>query len=125
MRRLPNKPCRCAKAAFEIVLRDKNTKKPLPGAVLALQSNCCPLFSLKSDSDGTLRFPSICPGIYTLVLTRAPKGYTLCGELPLLQVSMKGNLRHMGRTRRRLIIFFESESDNAPPLPDKPVQPMG
>jgi len=97
----------CGKANFSLIVKNKHTSKALPDAVFVLQSNCCPLFSIKSGKDGVMKFPRMCPGTYTLALTRAAEGYKLCGQLPVLRITPKGNLRIDGKTRRRLIIFFE------------------
>ncbi|MDR3345492.1 MAG: prealbumin-like fold domain-containing protein [Oscillospiraceae bacterium] len=107
MAHIPKGLCPCATARFALRTADKHGGAGLPGTVLTLQSNACPLFSVKSGAEGTVRFPPLCPGIYTLALTRAPEGYALCGELPLLRVTPKGNLRIGGRTLRRFTLRFE------------------
>ncbi|MDR1410221.1 MAG: prealbumin-like fold domain-containing protein [Oscillospiraceae bacterium] len=104
---IPKVNCRCTKALFSLHTEDKHNNAPLSGTVFTVQSNACPLFSVKSDKDGTVRFPPLCPGTYTIVLTRAPTGYSLREELPLLRVTAKGNLRLGGKTVRRLTLLFE------------------
>jgi len=105
----PNKLCRCGEAHFTLRIAEKGSGKALPGAVLMLLSNNCPLFSLKSGGDGLMRFPPMCPGTYTLALTRAPAGYAPHGELPVLHVTQKGNLRDGGKTTRQLTVLFEGD----------------
>jgi hypothetical protein len=104
---IPKVLCRCAKARFTLRTADKHSNQGLSGAVLTVQSNLCPLFSVRSGADGVVSLPPLCPGVYTLALTRAPAGYALGGELPLLRVTAKGNLRMDGKTLHRLTLRFE------------------
>ena len=96
----------CGKANFKLCVKNKYTGEIMPGVVLLLQCNDCPLFSLKSGKSEVIKLPSICPGTYTLALSRAPEGFTPCEKLPTLRVTPKGNLRLEGKTQQLLTIYF-------------------
>ncbi|MDR0884299.1 MAG: carboxypeptidase-like regulatory domain-containing protein [Oscillospiraceae bacterium] len=108
---MPCKPtglCRCRKANFSLRIVDITTREGIAAAVLVVQSNGCPLFSVRSDADGFLTFPPLCPGTYTLALTVA-QGYTLASAWPALQVTAQGNLRLKGHTVKKITLLLSED----------------
>ncbi len=67
---------------------DRENAKPVPGAQFTLSNGA----SAVSGADGTVTFPALPPGIYTMTETKAPDGYLPIRRTYTIAVAQNGDI---------------------------------